>query len=209
MRDKFVFAVEGLENIQQFAAEQANIEMTMVQAINTTLRDTRAAASDRIRAQVNFSAEYLNPSQKRLFVNKQAKRGDLEGSILARGRPTSLARFITGSAPGRGTGVSVMVHPGRARFMKKAFLIKLRAGTDSIETRFNQGLAIRLRPGETLQNKKNVVQLKNGLFVLYGPSVSQVFLDNQGDGVAKDLEPHVLDELEDQFLRLLEVNKNK
>jgi hypothetical protein len=102
-----------------------------------------------------------------------------------------------------------MVHPGRARFMKRAFLIKLRAGTDSIETRFNQGLAIRLKPGETLQNKKNVVQLKNGLYVLYGPSVSQVFLDNEGDGVAKDIEPSVLDELEDQFLRLLEVNTKK
>lgn len=203
MSNIFVFAVEGLTSLKDFSYNREDIETAAQMAINTTLRDKRSDAADRIRAEVNFSTSYLSPSQKRLYVNKLARRGDLEGSIIARGRPTSLARFVQGSATPGQQGVSVMVKPGLARFLKKAFLIKLRAGSD-IETRFNQGLAVRLRPGETLRNKSNVVQMKNGLFLLYGPSVSQVFLDNSGDGVAKDLEPSVLDEMEDEFLRQIE-----
>jgi hypothetical protein len=209
MRDKFLFAVEGLNNLQQFESLKADIEFTAVKAINGVLAESRTDAAARIRAEVNFSASYLNPSQKRLYVSRQAKRGQLEGAILARGRPTSLARFIQGGDPGSKQGVTVQVHPGKARFMKRAFLIKLRAGTADIETRFNRGLAIRLAKGETLRNKKNVVQLKNGLFVLYGPSVAQVFLDNAGEGVADDMTPSVLDNLESEFLRLLDVELKK
>lgn len=205
MRSNFVFAVEGLENIQQFSALKGDIEMNAVRAINTTARDARAHAADRIRAQVNFEASYLNPSQKRLYVHKQARRSDPEAIIRARGRPTSLARFISGT-PTAGQGVQVEVAPGRIKYMRRAFLIKLRAGSDSIETRFNQGLAIRLGKGEKLSNKTNAVRLKSGLYVLYGPSVSQVFLANDGSGVAKDIEPDILDDMSNEFLRLMGVD---
>ena len=201
MRDTFIFAVEGLENIQQFAADQASIEMNSVRAVNTAARDARASAARMIRDQVNFDGSYLNPAQKRLYVAKKAKRGDREAIIRARGRPTSLARFVIGS-PQRGQGVNVSVAPGRARYMKRAFLIRLRAGSD-IETKSNLGLAIRLRPDEALRNKKFAVTMKNGLYLLYGPSVSQVFMANDGDGVAKDLEPKILDQMEREFLRLM------
>lgn len=203
MSNTFVFAVEGIANLREFAYDREDIEMAALRAINSTLAETRTEAAARIRKEVNYSASYLAPSQKRLFVNKLARRGDLEGSIVARGRPTSLARFVQGSAT-TGQGVNVMVAPGVARYMKKAFLIKLRAGSE-IETRFNRGLAIRLRPGETLRRKTNVVQMKNGLFILYGPSVSQVFLNNAGEGVAKELEPEVMQEMETEFLRQLEL----
>jgi hypothetical protein len=199
----FVFAVDGIRNLEELRHLHTDIEMAAVQAINRTARDTRADASERIRAQVNFSASYLSPSQKRLYVQQQAKRGSLEAVIRARGRPTSLARFVQG-APTPGEGVTVQVAPGKAKFMRRAFLIKLRAGSDAIETRFNMGLAIRLRPGERLENKKNVVQLQRNLYILYGPSVSQVFMANDGTGVAKDLEPQVLDEMETEFLRQFE-----
>lgn len=206
MRSTFVFAVDGLENIQDFAANAADIEFNAVMAINDAARKGRTEASARIRSQVAFSATYLNPAQKRLYVAEQAKRGHLQAIIRARGRPTSLARFVMGS-PKKGEGVTVQVAPGRARFMKRAFLIKLRSGQNDIETQFNMGLAMRLKPGEELKKKRNVVRMKSGLYILYGPSVSQVFLDNSGDGVAKDISPDVLDDMENEFLRLMKREK--
>lgn len=208
MQPTFLFAVEGLTNIQELNHLKADIEFNAVRAINLTARDARTAAADRIRAQVNFEASYLNPAQKRLYVAKQAKRGDMSAIIRARGRPTSLARFVMGGEPAQGQGVNVQVAPGRVRFMRRAFLIKLRSGTSDIETRFNRGLAMRLKPGETLRNKQHAVQMKNGLYILYGPSVSQVFLANDETGVAKDLEPDILDEMEAEFLRLMELATN-
>jgi hypothetical protein len=202
MAQTFIFAVEGLESIQEFKANAANIEMNAVRAINTTARDARSDAAKRMAAQVNFPSGYLNPAQKRLYVAKQAKRGDPEAIIRARGRPTSLARFIVGGKP-TGEGVRVQVGHSRAKFLKRAFLIKLRSGTSDIETRFNMGLALRLRKGETLKNKANLVQMKNGLYILYGPSVSQVFMANDGDGVAKDLEPSIVEEMDREFKRLM------
>lgn len=206
MRESFVFAVEGLKNIQELYGLKEDIEFNAVRAINLTARDARTAGADRIRAQVNFEASYLNPAQKHLYVAKQAKRNDMSAIIRARGRPTSLARFIQGGMPTAGQGVTLQVKPGRLSTMRRAFLIKLRAGTDSIETRFNRGLAIRLKPGETLRNKQNAVKLKSGLYVLYGPSVSQVFMANDETGVAKDLEPDIMDQMEAEFLRLMEAN---
>lgn len=202
MRQTFIFAVEGLQNIQDFKANAADIEFNAVMAINRTAAQARTDASARIRAQVAFSSTYLNPAQKRLYVAKQATRGSPEAIIRARGRPTSLARFIMGT-PKKGEGVTVQVAPGRAKFMRRAFLIKLRAGNDDIETRFNMGLAMRLKPGEDIKRKTHVVRMKSGLYVLYGPSVSQVFMANDGDGVAKDLEPDILEDLEKEFIRLI------
>jgi hypothetical protein len=204
MRPTFVFAVEGIETIHEFNHLKADIEFNAVRAINLAARDARTAGADRIRAQVNFEKSYLNPAQKRLYVHKQAKRGDMSAIIRARGRPTSLARFIQG-APTEGKGVTLQVKPGRITQIKSGFLIKLRAGNDDIETRFNRGLAIRLRPGETLTNKQYAVKLKSGLYVLYGPSVSQVFMANDETGVAKDLEPDILDQMENEFMRLMEL----
>ena len=87
--------------------------------------------------------------------------------------------------------------------MKRAFLIKLNKGGGQTDTQFNAGLAIRLRPGEKIQNKVRQVQLSKNLYLLYGPSVQQVFLDNQGSGVAEDMKGEVLDQLEREFLKLL------
>lgn len=205
MSDKFVIAWNGVETIQQYAAHIQELEFAAVQMINTTARDTRSEGQRRIMAEINFGSGYLNPAAKRFYVSRKATRAKPEAVITARGRPTSLARFVTAN-PGIGKeGVSVQVKTGKAQFLKKAFLIKLPAGSGSVETKFNLGLAVRLRPGETLRNKKAVTtRIKSGLFVLYGPSVSQVFIDNSGDGVAKDMEPNILDAMESEFLRLME-----
>lgn len=199
---KFLFVVSGLNNLHDFEMNAKDIEFKAVQMLNTISRDTRVDIADEIMKQVNFDRQYLNPSAGRLFVSKKAKRGDLETIITARGRPTSLARFIVGPAPGPGQkGVTLRVGHG-VTTIKSAFMIKLRAGTDAIDTRFNKGLAIRLRPGEKLENKHNVVQLKSNLYILYGPSVSQLVMANSGKGIAAQLEPTILKDMEAEFLRL-------
>lgn len=49
-----------------------------------------------------------------------------------------------------------------------------------------------------MQNKKSMVKLGKGLYLLYGPSVDQVFRD-----VAKEISPDTADFLEAEFLRLV------
>jgi len=208
MANNFVVVITGLETIQQFDRYKDNIEFNTVRMLNTVARDARTDGQERIMSQINYSSGYLNPAGKRFYVSQKATRARPEARILARGRPTSLARFVT-SNPGVGKeGVTVQVETGKSTFLPKAFLLKLPAGSEPIETRFNMGLAVRLRPGETLRNKSTTTRVKSGLYMLYGPSVSQVFIDNAGNGVAKDLEPSVLNHMETEFLRLMEWKKN-
>lgn len=187
--------VEGIENLKSMDDVNQNIRLSAVRAINKTAERARARSADEIRQQVAFTAQYLAPSGGRLTVTKQATQADLSSVITGRDRPTSLARFAAGS-PARGAGVQVQVAPGRARFMKRAFLIKLRAGSAAIDTKFNMGLAIRLRAGETVQNKKKAIRMEKGLYLLYGPSVGQVFR-----AVSADIAPAMAQFLEGEFIR--------
>jgi hypothetical protein len=191
--------VEGLAGLQMMDGMNERIRRSAVQAINKTSARARTDSAAEIRRQVSFSAQYLAPGAGRLVVSKQASGASLESVITARQRATSLARFAEGS-PGRGAGVRVQVAPGRSRFMKRAFLIKLPAGKASVDTKFNMGLAIRLKPGESLQNKKKAIKMEKGLYLLYGPSVDQVF-----QSVSQEIAPGAATYLEAEFLRLLDL----
>lgn len=199
----FAVVVEGLETVRDFGDTKGKIARAAAQAINRTARDQRVRAARLIQAQVNLPARYVSPAEGRLAVSRQASAGKLEAAITARGRPTSLARFVQGSPGFNKAGLTVEVRPGQASFMKRAFLIKLNSGSGRTDTQFNAGLAIRLKPGERIKNKIRQVQLSKNLYLLYGPSVQQVFLDNQGDGVAEDISGETLAKLEREFLRLL------
>lgn len=189
--------VEGLESLQQTRGLTPRIRTAAARAVNATATRTRTASDRAIRQQVNFPASYMSPSSGRLVVHSKASAGNLEARIRARQRPTSLARF-SASLPRGGQGVTVQVQPGRTKFMKRAFFIRLRAGAGVTETKFNLGLAIRLRPGERLINKKQAIRMANGLYLLYGPSVDQVFRT-----VAEDESPAAARFLEAEFLRQL------
>lgn len=199
----YAVVVDGLSALDDITTLLPRIELAALRSLNKAARDGRSSSAKMIAAQVAFPAGFLGPKAGRLFVAKQAQRGSLEARIRARGRPTSLAQFVTSA--NRKRGVTLQVSPGKATFMRRAFLIKLRQGTANIETKFNRGLAIRLRPGERLSQKIKQVQLGKGLTLLYGPSVQQVFLDNQGRGVAKDVTPEIMDAMEGEFLRLLKL----
>lgn len=205
MAQEFAVFVEGLTDLDFTEGSSAKIKKAASQAINTMTRNNRAKGARKIRDQVNLPASYVAPGGKGLYVSKKASPGNLEGRITARGRPTSLARFLT-SAPRIGkAGVVVEVAPGKARFMKRVFPLKLPQGQSDVATKYNLGLAIRLRPGERLSNKTSARRVSKGLYLLYGPSVDQVFRSIDGSGVANDLVPEIERDLSDEFLRLLEL----
>jgi len=207
--NRWAVYVEGLESIQDIDRMRPEIQFKMVQTINTTTTRFRTRAAEMIRAQVNFPARYLNPAQKRLYVTQKATRGKPEGVISARSRPTSLARFVTNYTPGK-EGVNVEVEPGNSTFLKRAFLVKLPAGTGPVDTQYNLGLAIRLGKGQTMRNKRTAIRLDRGLYLLYGPSIDQVFLNatgaRAGEGVATEMTPDMLDFMQREFLRLWDLD---
>jgi hypothetical protein len=177
-----------------------------MQAINKIARDARSEAAREIRQQINLPLSYVSPAQGRLAVTQQANMGSLQARITASGKATSLARFVVGNPAVGKAGVWIEVQPGKARFMKRGFLIKLPQGRQfDVDTKFNMGLAIRLRKGEKLSNKISARRVSSGLYVLYGPSVYQVFRANDGSGVATDMAPDVALKLRDEFLRLIDL----
>lgn len=198
MAGEYVVVVQGLDAIKSVTDLNKGIGVAAQRAINATLDRTRTSAAREMMRQINFTASYLN-AEGRLAVKKRASVTSLEGSIIGRHRPTSLARFAAGGRVNK-PGVRLQVKPGFARFLPRAFLIRLRAGTASIDTQSNLGLAIRLRKGETISNKKQVVQLGHGLYLFYGPSVDQVFRT-----VSEDVAPGAALFLENEFARLLEL----
>lgn len=127
-----------------------------------------------VLAEIAFPKDYLNDD--RLGVRKKAAPGDLEAVISARSRPTSLARFAApGTALGSRAKIGVKVNVkggGGAKLLKQAWLVNLKNG--------NVGLAVRLKPGQTLDNRYKGVTawlVQDKVALLYGPSVDQVFRD--------------------------------
>ena len=85
-----------------------------------------------------------------------------------------------------------MVKPGMARMLRRAFVFELKNG--------NRGLAMRTSGGRPLGAYRPTPLGKN-LWLLYGPSVDQVF---GGTGVAQEISPELVDYLEHEFHRLLD-----
>lgn len=149
-----------------------------------------------ISQQINFPAGYVNDD--RLGVDQKATPTRLVTSILARQRPTSLARFATSGVVGGKGGVTVKVKPGGAgKTFKSGFLVRLRNGVANDGT--NLGLAVRLQPGQTLNKKdtSRMVHLESNVVLLYGPSIDQVL----NTSVAEAETPQVLDSVATEFFR--------
>lgn len=149
-----------------------------------------------IRSQVAFPGGYLEEADK-FGQTGYATPARLETKISARQRATSLARFASGAL--NGEGATVRVKPGRSVRLRKAFMVRLRAGTALDDDNFNLGLAVRVQPGQTIRGKRDtsrMVRLAKDVFLLYGPSVDQVFRS-----VAETETPAVLDEMGQEFLR--------
>ena len=142
--------------------------------------------------QINFPKGYLDD---RLRLSQRATRRNPQAIITGRDRPTSLARFAPGATPAssRIGGVVVEVKRGKRRRLEKAFIVNLKNG--------NRGLAVRVKDGEKLDNSTGAVLLGRNLYLLYGPSVDQVFRTVRDD-VAPDIKTQLALEFFRQFARL-------
>jgi hypothetical protein len=196
----FAVAVEGIETFNEIKSLGPELSRLASMAINTTASRKRTAASKLMREEVAFKARYLDSKASgRLSVASTASAKNLEAVIEGRFRATSLEQFVTSAkTPGK-RNPTVMVSPGSRQKMAGAFLMKLKRGLSMTDEVNNIGLAIRLKPGESLRNKRSYVKVSSGLYLLYGPSVDQVFRS-----VAKDIAPETADYLETEFTRLLE-----
>lgn len=170
-------------------------------AINDTVkRKGMAVIRNNMMDQINFKKDYLTGD--RLGIQKLATNDNPEAIIRARDRATSLARFASGSvASTQRGGVSVRVKKGRTTYIKRGWLVRLRAGASLSDDHYNLGLAIRLGPGEKLTNKKTTHKswlVKGSVALLYGPSVAQVF-----DDVRTEVTQPIASLVEAEFLRQL------
>lgn len=153
-----------------------------------------------VEDQVDFPDGYVTTD--RLGVRTRATDDRLSVMISGRQRATSLARFARGGQTVQSTrrkGVRVKVSKqGAGALMERAWLVRLNRGSARDRDYFNLGLAIRLEPGERLRNKREVraTQLDDNVYLLYGPSIDQVFRD-----VMVSDTPVVLDKVRDEFFR--------
>jgi hypothetical protein len=170
-------------------------------AVNAAALRGAALGSREIRRQLNFPGGYLGAVGKpgsRLAVTERASTNNLRATITGRGRATSLARFALGAPRfGRPTSApKVKVRAGGgASAVRGGFFVKLRAG-NTIGENFNVGLAVRLKPGERIKNKRKMVSFGKGAYLLYGPSVDQAFRS-----VSADIQPQVTEIATTEFLR--------
>lgn len=182
-----------LESVPEITRKAASMSINSVVA-GPGLAEYRKGISE----QIAFPTGYLDDD--RLGVTQHSTPNRLEARITGRQRATSLARFASGSVGEKG-GVRVKVKAaGASRFMKNAFLVRLRAGAALNDDAFNVGLALRLKPGETVTRKKdtsNMVRLDANVVLLYGPSIDQVLRQD----VAEAKTPVVVDKIATEFFR--------
>lgn len=187
MADSLLSAIEFVAHLPDVVDRAAQLSINSV-ATRSGLTLIRRSIYDDIA----FPKDYL--TTERLGVTKKASVQNLEAVITARHRPTSLARFAQGQALGSRARIGVRVKVSRAggtTLLRNAWLTRLKNG--------NIGLAVRLKPGESLQNKNAPHRywlVPDRVALLYGPSVDQVFRH-----VSEDTAPQIGNMVNEEFLR--------
>lgn len=160
-------------------AGEAGMEVA-AQALNDGIEYARQIGADAIMDQVNFRPGYLDLPE-RFAITQHATPTRPEARLTARHRSTSLGSFAEGGA-GKSQGVKVKVQrAGSTKHMKRAFYVGLNNS--------NLGVAVRVKPGESAPGYKPTKLFEDQygvVYLLYGPSVNQVFTD-----VAQDINPQV------------------
>lgn len=152
----------AVREIEQTLAHIRNgSNRAMASAINHTLGVTRTEASREIRNQVKLKAAYVN---ERLRLQR-ASIAKPQGRITTPTRGILLSRYDNRQYANGDIGVQVKPTGGKKR-MPNAFYITFANGVKAI--------AIRTMSGPGLGRSE-------GIKVLYGPSVSQVFTDVKDD----------------------------
>ena len=214
MSEQYALVIEGLESLADLDSLPRDIITAARRAVNHAATRGRTEMGREVLQQIKFPADYVSPRNKRLFVSKQAKGGDLEAIITARRRSTSLSRFA--QTGGKGGNIRVELKRGAVRQIPgkrdenrgySAFLIRLKAGNADLDTKHNMGFALRVPPGRRPDAAYAPKPLGGNLWLLYGPSVSQLILPvkNSRAGVAETLTPDIQDRLNDEFWRQMDL----
>jgi len=198
--------IKDIKKLAQLSPDET--QKSLYLSINTTIRFAFAEASRRIRKEVNLPQDYIGSAAKgnRLRISQFATLDNPLAVLTADQRPVSLARYAKNKTLFGKDGVMVEVTPGKVEKFDKAFLLPLRSGKALTDDNYNLGFAIRLKPGEQI-NKRNLVQYSkairagrkkpdDNLFLLYGPSVDQVFTH-----VREEFDDVVFAKFESEFLR--------
>lgn len=201
MGDLYIVAIEGLSALKSLDTLPDNILRNAQRAVNSTIRKARSTSRSAMEDQVNFPRGYLTGKDGRL-EQRLARGKELKGYLVGRDRPTSLSRFVQGGLRVQGQGVpraaglTVEVKPGVAKRLPTAFAMKLRNN--------NIGIAMRLPRGKSPTKKGGGVEIRNSgsnssLWLLYGPSVDQVFVKTR-EMIRDDMEEF----MEREFERLMQ-----
>lgn len=199
--------LRGIDTVEKYVSSFPTASRkAMPLAVNSTAKYGARRGSEAIRKQIAFNRSYLGDASNansRLRITRLATGTDTEAVIAAREAPTSLARFATGvpTFGKRDRGPRVKVRAGgSSKPIKGGFFVKLRAGNGETDA-FNVGLAVRLKAGEKVRNKRQMKAFGKGLYLLYGPSVAQGF-DTVRDDIADDVGVYLEVEYLRQFERL-------
>jgi len=186
-----------------FVDEMTNtVELALTRALNKAADRGRTRAARAAREQVAFPASYVSPANKRLWVKTRARKGAFTTVIEGRGNATSLARFtkqqpLGGGQRHRSGKINLTVKPGRRTSISRAFLIRLRNN--------NVGLAVRT-DGAAPKGAYKPKSIGKNLWLLYGPSVDQALsAASGGDGIFEEMRPEILEFLNDEFNRQLDL----
>ena len=195
--------LRGLETVQKFYATMPErTDKALRLAVNAASLYGARLGKKRIMAEVNRSDAYLgNPKSlnSKLAITKTARTGDLESIVTANHRLASLAGFATTPVNfGKPkTAIRVRVaRGGKTAVMNRAFFIRLKKDKVLTEDTYNLGLAMRLKPGEKVNNKHSFRSGKSNIAVLYAPSVEQMF-----NRIAPEIADEVMNFAETEFLR--------
>ena len=173
-------------------------------AINKTAVEGRTASAKYVRAQLNLPASYVAPSNNRLYVEQKATNSNPEAVITARKRGVSLARFATNTQPGKHDTV-IQVKPGAAVYIRDIHIVKLKAGNNDMDTAHNKGLGIFTKGGKKPAKAYKPVQMKNGMWLLYGPSVAQALLGLRDTGIWLKMDDELQNKMEKEYYRQMEL----
>lgn len=191
MAELIEFSVDDMIEIDSLPTTEKQINRALSIAVNYGTRRGLARAKRRMQSQVALPKSYLDA---RFAVSRFARPDDPTARLTGTDRATSLARFAKPSS-GRTQGVTVVVKPGFARYMRSGFLINLKNG--------NKGLAVRLGRGNRPRNTRGAKELGagSGVWLLYGPSVDQIFTS-----VRDQISPELLDDVAREFDRQLRLS---
>lgn len=198
--------VEGLDDLadtfEQFPQQAAEAAR---RAVNYAADRFARRTANGIKSELNLGSTQLynasNPRGSRIKV-RRATMDVLTATVSASSAPMLLSNFATNIPRGRGRGVKavspiVMVSPGSSQKLNNAFYVQAKNGTWLI--------AVRLKPGESLRNKKSgrTYPLRKGdpsTSVLYGPSLDQAFRVKADDNLSQ-----IGTDVRSEFLRQMEV----